>query len=176
MCLCLLGLMAAAVQVVPLALLLMRPVRWYLYSLGLCQQGDLRAMALITRRLCVALRWCKVPGNISRGSRLGPVLCRQVISGCIPQELGCSPQRQGHQWALRCPQAGPAYQCLKAKGNPPDPSAAGPPCSCENRQHHSSGICQQTRRHGLSISVHGCTQCSLPAVLLRGEGLASSRH
>lgn len=72
--------MAAAVQVVPLALLHMPPVQQCLYSLGLCQQGDLQAIVLITRRLCVALRWWKVPGNISRGSRLGPVLCRQVIS------------------------------------------------------------------------------------------------
>ena len=76
----LLGLMAAAVQVVPLALLHMRPVHRCLFSLGLCRQKDLRAMLLVTRRLCMALRWWKVPGNISRGSSLGPVLRRQVIS------------------------------------------------------------------------------------------------
>ena len=85
LCLRLLGLMAAAVQVVPLALLHMWPVQRCLFSLGLCQQRDLRAMVLVTRRLCVALRWWKVPGNILRGSRLGPVLCRQVIiCGYIP--------------------------------------------------------------------------------------------
>ena len=59
------------------------------------------------------------------------------ICGCIPQGLGCSPQRQGHQRALRCPRAGPAYQCLGTKGNPPCPlafpvEAAGPPCSCKD--------------------------------------------
>ena len=37
-------------------------------------------MVLVTRRLCVAFGWWKVVGDISRGSRLGPVLHRQVIS------------------------------------------------------------------------------------------------
>ena len=101
LCLRLLGLMAAAVQVVPLALLHMWPVQRCLFSLGLCQQRDLRAMVLVTRRLCVALRWWKVPGNISRGSRLGLVLCRQVISVDASLELDGSgpavlePHRQG---------------------------------------------------------------------------------
>ena len=47
---------------------------------GLCQQRNLWAMVLVTRRLCVALRSWKVPWNISRSSRLGLVLRRQVIS------------------------------------------------------------------------------------------------
>ncbi len=74
-CLHLSGLMAAAVQVVLLALLHMRPVQKYLFSRGLCLQRHLQAMVLVTRRLCVALRWWKVPKNVTKGSKLSPVLC-----------------------------------------------------------------------------------------------------
>ena len=54
------------------------------------------------------------------------------ICGRIPQGLGRSPRRKGHQQTLGCPQAGPAYQCLRAKGNLSGPlafsaKAAGPP-------------------------------------------------
>ena len=45
------------------------------------------------------------------------------ICGCIAQWLGHSPQSQGHQRPLGCPQAGPAYQCLGTESNSPGPLA-----------------------------------------------------
>ena len=64
---------------------------------------------------------------------------------------------------MGCPRAGPAYQCLGAKGNPPGPlafsaKAAGLPCPCKDRQYRGGGICQQTWRHGLPTSVQDCAQ------------------
>ncbi len=76
-------LSAAAVQVVPLALLHMHPVQRCLWCLRLCPQRHLHVKVRVTRRLCVALRHrlCpQTPGNISMGGSVGPVLHRQVVS------------------------------------------------------------------------------------------------
>ncbi|XP_053190141.1 uncharacterized protein LOC128373962 [Scomber japonicus] len=80
LCLRLLGLMAATVHVIPLALLNMRPVQRCLLGLGLCPRRNLQTSVLVTRRLCVALRWWQRPTNLVRGMALGPVLHRQVVS------------------------------------------------------------------------------------------------
>lgn len=79
LCLRLLGLMAAMVQVVPLALLHMRPVQRCLLSLGLCPQGPGQAKVTVSRRLHRALRWWRDPANIREGRAMGPVIHRQVI-------------------------------------------------------------------------------------------------
>lgn len=65
LCLRLLGLMAATVHVVPLALLNMHPVQCCLLSLGLCPQGNLQARVLVTCRLCVALCWWELPSCLT---------------------------------------------------------------------------------------------------------------
>lgn len=80
LCLRLMGLMAAAVQVVPLALLHMWPVQRCLLSLGLCPQRSLPTEVSVTRRLRVALHWWEHPGNIAKGSMLGPVVLRQLVT------------------------------------------------------------------------------------------------
>ncbi len=80
LCLRLLGLMAASVQVVPLALLHMHLLQRCLLCLGLCPQRHLHAKMLVPRGLHVALRWWKNPTNISKGNMLGPVLHRHMCS------------------------------------------------------------------------------------------------
>ncbi len=80
LCLRLLGLMAATVHVIPLALLNMRPVQRCLLGLGLCPRRDLQARVLVTRKLHASLRWWQQPTNLARGNALGPVLRRQVVS------------------------------------------------------------------------------------------------
>ncbi|XP_030008050.1 uncharacterized protein LOC115431636 [Sphaeramia orbicularis] len=80
LCLRLLGLMAAAVQVVPLALLHMRPVQRCLYGLGLCPQRHRRASVLVTGRLCTALRLGCCPRR--RAIHLALVHFLPVLQGC----------------------------------------------------------------------------------------------
>ena len=80
LCLRLLGLMAAMVQIVPLALLYMRPVQRCLHSLRLHPQTQLQARVWVTCRLRLALRWWGRSSNLARGSRLGPVTRRQLVS------------------------------------------------------------------------------------------------
>ena len=79
LCLCLMGLMAAMVQVVPLALLHMRPVQRCLLGLGLCPQRSHKTKVVVSRRLHRALQWWKVPANIKLGRALGPVIYRQLV-------------------------------------------------------------------------------------------------
>ncbi|XP_029924002.1 uncharacterized protein LOC115371027 [Myripristis murdjan] len=79
LCLRLMGLMAAMTQVVPLALLHMRPVQRCLLSLCLCPQRSHKTKVLVSRRLHRALRWWKVPANIGAGRILGPVTYRQLV-------------------------------------------------------------------------------------------------
>ncbi|XP_061576587.1 uncharacterized protein LOC133442594 [Cololabis saira] len=79
LCLRLMGLMAAMVQVVPLALLYMRPVQRCLLGLGLCPQMSRRITVVVSRRLHRALSWWRDPANLANGSALGPVVYRQLV-------------------------------------------------------------------------------------------------
>lgn len=79
LCLRLMGLMAAMVQVVPLALLYMRPVQRCLLSLGLCPQRAHRTPVVVSQGLHRALHWWRDLANISRGSTLGAVVYRQLV-------------------------------------------------------------------------------------------------
>lgn len=99
LCLRLMGLMAAMVQVVPLALLHMRPVQRCLLGLGLCPQRSHKTKVLVSRRLHGALQWWRVPENIKRGRALGPVIYRQLVytdastSGWGAVHVGCGTNR-----------------------------------------------------------------------------------
>lgn len=79
LCLRLMGLMAATVQVVPLALLHMRPVQRCLLSLGLCPQRSHLSTVLVSRGLARALRWWRDPVNLRQGQAMGPVTRRLVV-------------------------------------------------------------------------------------------------
>ena len=80
LCLRLMGLMAATVQIVPLGLLHMRPVQRCLLSLGLSSQTPMSTKVWVTRQLGVALCWWRRPQNLGRGNRLGPVTHRQLLA------------------------------------------------------------------------------------------------
>ena len=76
----LLGLMAAASQVVRLGLLHMRPIqRWYL-SRALHPVKDRNKSLLITSRCLRARHWWNTPQNLSRGVQLGRVCRREVLT------------------------------------------------------------------------------------------------
>ena len=79
LCLRLMGLMAAMVQVVPLALLHMRPVQRCLLGLGLCPQRSHKTKVVVSRRLHRALQWWRVTAHIQVGQALGPVIYRQLV-------------------------------------------------------------------------------------------------
>lgn len=79
-CLRLLGLMASAVQVVPLALLHMRPVQRCILSQGLSPRSRSDTPVLVTRRLRKALCWWEDSRNLTKGSGLGPVTHRQLVT------------------------------------------------------------------------------------------------
>ncbi|KAL7376525.1 hypothetical protein ABVT39_009880 [Epinephelus coioides] len=79
LCLRLMGLMAATVQVVPLALLHMWPVQRCLLGLGPCPQRSHKTKVVVSQRLRRALQWWKVPANITVGWALGPVVYRQLV-------------------------------------------------------------------------------------------------
>ena len=78
-CLRLMGLMAAMVQIVPLALLRIRPVQRWLLSVGLCPQSPARAKVTVSQRLYRALRRRWDPANIRRGQTMGSVTHRQIV-------------------------------------------------------------------------------------------------
>eukprot|EP00064_Thunnus_orientalis_P016046 superscaffoldBa00003096_g16109 len=67
----LVGLMAAMVQMVPLALLHMQPVQQCLLSLGLHPQGSHQTEVVVSWRLHSAISWWRDPATIARGSTLG---------------------------------------------------------------------------------------------------------
>ncbi len=79
LCLHLMGLMAAMVQVVPLILLFMCPVQMCLLSLGLCPQGSHQTKLVVFGRLHRALGWWRDSANIQWGSALGPVVYHQLV-------------------------------------------------------------------------------------------------
>lgn len=104
LCLRLLGLMAATVHIVPLALLHMRPVQRHFSRLGLCPQKDHKAIVLVTRRLRLTLQWWENPDILCRGNAIGPVLRRQVVSsdaslvgwGAVHEGRGVHGHWKGH--------------------------------------------------------------------------------
>ena len=137
-CLRLMGLMAAMVQIVPLALLHMRPVQRCLLSVGLCAQSPARAKVTVSQRLYRALR-NSPPDRIYRR---------------IPSRLGSRTQRSGYQRTLEGPLGVSAYQLVGAEGGLSSPkplsaAAQGTACHSQNRQHSDSCVHQQAGGFGL---------------------------
>ncbi|KAL0186577.1 hypothetical protein M9458_018247, partial [Cirrhinus mrigala] len=73
----LLGLMAAASNVIPFGLLYMRPLQWWLKSKGFSPRGNPLRMIKVTRRGLRALDMWKKPWFLNQGPTLG-VPCRRV--------------------------------------------------------------------------------------------------
>ncbi len=73
----LLGLMAAASNVIPFGLLYMRPLQWWLRTTGFSPRGNPFRMIKVTRRCLRALDMWKKPWFLSQGPVLGAP-CRRV--------------------------------------------------------------------------------------------------
>jgi hypothetical protein len=73
----LLGLMAAASNVIPIGLLYMRPLQWWLRTKGFSPRGNPLRMIKVTRRCLRALDMWRQPWFLSQGLVLGAP-CRRV--------------------------------------------------------------------------------------------------
>ncbi len=76
----LLGLMAAASNVIPFGLLYMRPLQWWLKSKGFSPRGNPFRMIKVTRRCLRALDMWRKPWFLSQGPVLGAPWCRVTLA------------------------------------------------------------------------------------------------
>ncbi|MCJ8738081.1 hypothetical protein PDJAM_G00031590 [Pangasius djambal] len=76
----LLGLMAAASNVIPFGLLYMRPLQWWLKTRGFSLRGNPLRMVKVTRRCLRALDMWRDPWFLSQGPVLGAPCCRVTLA------------------------------------------------------------------------------------------------
>ncbi|XP_048024136.1 LOW QUALITY PROTEIN: uncharacterized protein LOC125253920 [Megalobrama amblycephala] len=76
----LLGLMAAASNVIPFGLLYMRPLQWWLRTRGFSPRGNPFRMIKVTRRCLRALDMWKKPWFLSQGPVLGAPCRRKMLT------------------------------------------------------------------------------------------------
>ncbi|XP_053089198.1 uncharacterized protein LOC117597041 [Pangasianodon hypophthalmus] len=76
----LLGLMAAASNVIPFGLLYMRPLQWWLKTKGFSLRGSPLRMIKVTRRCLGALDMWRKPWFLSQGPVLGASCCRVTLA------------------------------------------------------------------------------------------------
>ena len=150
LCFHLMGLMAAMVQVVPLALLHMRPVQRCLLGLGLCLQRSHKTKS----------------GDLSEASQGPPVVegPSKHQAGPNPGSSDLSPtdvhrhilfgvgRHTRSPWCQQCldrPVAVSAHKCTRAEGGSPRSASfpaktKGSPHHCPHRQHSDGRLHQQT--------------------------------
>ncbi|KAI2662393.1 hypothetical protein H4Q32_001228 [Labeo rohita] len=93
----LLGLMAAASNVIPFGLLYMRPLQWWLKSKGFSPRGNPLRMIKVTRRGLRALDMWKKPWFLNQGPTLGAP-CRRVT---LATDASLTGWGGGHEWSPR---------------------------------------------------------------------------
>ncbi len=76
----LLGLMAAASNVIPFGLLYMRPLQWWLRTKGFSPRGNPFRMIKVTPQYLRALVMWKKPWFLSQGPMLGASCCRKMLT------------------------------------------------------------------------------------------------
>ncbi len=91
----LLGLMAAASNVIPLGLLYMRPLQWWLKTRGFSLRGNPLRMIKVTRRCLRALDMWRQPWFLSQGPVLGAP-CRRVTLATDVSLTGWGAVMSGH--------------------------------------------------------------------------------
>ncbi|KAL0150783.1 hypothetical protein M9458_053901 [Cirrhinus mrigala] len=144
----LLGLMAAASNVVPFGLLYMRPLQWWLRTKGFSPRGNPFRMIKVTRRCLRALDMWKKPWFLSQGPVLGaPCRRRNASDGRVSHRLGC-----GHEWPPRprSVERSPSHLAHQLPGDAGrvssvetlSPRPNRPPCVGAHRQ-HSGGLLHQ---------------------------------
>ncbi len=186
----LLGLMAAASNVIPFGLLYMRPLQWWLKSKGFSPRGNPFRMIKVTRRCLRALDMWRKPWFLSGpgpGSSLPP---RNASDGCIPDRLG-----GGHEWPP-CPRSvewSPSHVAHQLPGDAGRVSStetfsSGPKksqCASTHRQHSCGFLYQLPGRSAFAplMQAGAPDPCVVPGqVPLAESGLYSwasqcrSRH
>ncbi len=91
----LLGLMAAASNVIPIGLLYMRPLQWWLKTKGFSPRGNPLRMIKVTRRCLRALDMWRQPWFLSQGPVLG-AQCRRVTLATDASLTGWGAVMSGH--------------------------------------------------------------------------------
>ncbi len=96
----LLGLMAAASNMIPFGLLYMRPLQWWLKSKGFSPRGNPFRMIKVMRRCLRALDMWRKPWFLSQGPVLGAP-CRRVT---LATDASLTGWGGGHEWPP-CPRS-----------------------------------------------------------------------
>ncbi|KAI2653767.1 Transposon Ty3-G Gag-Pol polyprotein [Labeo rohita] len=144
----LLGLMAAASNVIPFGLLYMRLLQWWLKSKGFSPRGNPLRMIKVTRRGLRALDMWKKPWFLNQGPTLGAP-CRRVTLATDASLTGWGAVMSGHpaqglwtgrhlDWHINCLEMLAVFRALKYFL--PDLRIA--PCAGSHRQ-HSGGLLYQ---------------------------------
>ncbi|KAL0177345.1 hypothetical protein M9458_026239, partial [Cirrhinus mrigala] len=119
----LLGLMAAASNVIPFGLLYMRPLQWWLKTKGFSPRGNPLRMIRVTRRCLRALDMWRKPWFLSQGPVLGAP-CRRVTLATDASLTGWGAVMSGHParglwsgrqltWHINCLEMLAVFQALK---------------------------------------------------------------
>ncbi len=144
----LLGLMAAASNVIPFGLLYMRPLQWWLKTKGFSPRGNPLRMIRVSRRCVRALDMWRKPWFLNQGPGAGSSVSPVIVSdGRVSHRLGSS-----HEWPLspRSVEWSPSHMAHQLSGDvsglssteifPPRPERS--PCVGAHRQ-HSGGLLHQ---------------------------------
>ncbi|KAL0176407.1 hypothetical protein M9458_028737, partial [Cirrhinus mrigala] len=119
----LLGLMAAASNVIPFGLLYMRPLQWWLKTRGFSPRGNPLRMIKVTWRCLRALDMWRKPWSLSQGPVLGAP-CRRVTLAMDASLAGWGVVMNGHparglwsshqlSWHMNCLEMLAVFRALK---------------------------------------------------------------
>ncbi|KAI2656067.1 Transposon Ty3-G Gag-Pol polyprotein [Labeo rohita] len=119
----LLGLMAAASNVIPFGLLYMRPLQWWLRTKGFSPRGNPFRMIKVTRQCLRALDMWKKPWFLSQGPVLGAP-CRRITLTTDASLTGWGAVMSGHParglwsshhltWHINCLEMLAVFRALK---------------------------------------------------------------
>ncbi|KAI2662333.1 Transposon Ty3-G Gag-Pol polyprotein [Labeo rohita] len=119
----LLGLMAAASNVIPFGLLYMRPLQWWLRTKGFSPRGNPFRMIKVTRQCLRALDMWKKPWFLSQGPVLGAP-CRRITLATDASLTGWGAVMSGHParglwssrhltWHINCLEMLAVFRALK---------------------------------------------------------------
>ncbi len=163
----LLGLMAAASNMIPIGLLYMRPLQWWLKTKGFSPRGNPLRMIKVTRP---CLRHVETTLVLVSGPGVGSsVSPRNASDGRVPHRLG-----SGHEWPP-CPRsvegsasrlahqpAGDAGRVSGSETLSPRPKKS--PCVGAHRQHSGGLLHQPPRRSAVTppVQVGAPDSCVVP--------------
>ncbi len=155
----LLGLIAAASNVIPIGLLYMRPLQWWLKTKGFSPRGNPLRMIKVTRRCLRAFRHVETTLVLVSGPGAGSFVSpRNTSDGRIPHRLG-----SGHEWppcqqSVERSSSRLAHQQARDAGRFSGSEILSPrpkrsPCVSSHRQHSGGLLYQPPRRSEVTSPV-----------------------